>query len=349
MFAGRSRRAALFLPVAALLAASLAACGGSAGGSTTAATQTSGGLSGLAAAAKSEGSLTWYTSIPQAIATGEATAFQQKYGIPVKTVVLTSGLLTTRFSSEKDAGSNQADVLTVADGIFMSTAQQKKWLATLDKSTLTDLGALPAAAVHDSAYVLTGTQPIGISYDTDKVSSSKVKTWQGLLSSSLKGQLYLVDPTNVPSWLAELDLLREKYGDSFIKQLAAMNPNWVDSSVPGVQQVAAGAGQAVFPSLLSVSNPLKTQGASIDTVFPSPTTGVEQYTAASSTAAHPNAAKLFVDYLMTKAGQQIFNKDTAASPLGNLPGTLPMPKGYQSFDLAKAQADKQAILSLLGR
>jgi iron(III) transport system substrate-binding protein len=348
MFAGRRRRAALFLPVAALVAASMAACGSSSG-STAAAAQTSGGLSGLAAMAKSEGSVTWYTSIPQAIATSEATAFQQKYGIPVKTVVLTSGLLTTRFSSEKDAGSDQADVLTVADGIFMGTAQQKKWLATLDPAKLTDLAALPSTALRDKAFVLTGTQPIGISYDTGKVASGKVKTWQGLLSSSLKGQLYLVDPTNVPSWLAELDLLRQKYGDSFLKQLADMKPNWVDSSVPGAQQVAAGAGQAVFPSLLSVSNPLKTQGATIDTVFPSPTTGVEQYTAASSASPHPNAAKLFVDYLMTKAGQEIFNKDTAASPLGNLPGTLPMPKGYQSFDLAKAQADKQAILSLLGR
>src|SRR4051812_14281877 len=98
MFAGRRRRAALFLPVAALVAGSMAACATSSA-SSTAATQTSGGLSGLAAAAKSEGSLTWYTSIPQAIATSEATAFQQKYGIPVKTVVLTSGLLTTRFSS----------------------------------------------------------------------------------------------------------------------------------------------------------------------------------------------------------------------------------------------------------
>src|SRR3954471_11759888 len=99
MFAGRRRRASLFFPIAALVAASLAACGGS-GGTSAAATQSSGGLSGLASAAKSETTLTWYTSIPQAIATNVATGFQQKYGVSVKTVVLTSGLLATRFSSE---------------------------------------------------------------------------------------------------------------------------------------------------------------------------------------------------------------------------------------------------------
>jgi iron(III) transport system substrate-binding protein len=340
-------RAAVLVPIALGLAAALAACGSS--GSSSPQAASTGGISTLASAAKSEGSVTWYTSIPQAIATGEAQAFQTKYGVTVKSVVLTSGLLTTRFSTEKQAGNSQADVLTVADQVFMNSAVQNKWLATLSTSQLTALSAVPAADIHDSAYVLTGTQPIGISYNTSKLKASQVDSWQDLLSPALKGQLYVVNPTNVPSWLAMMDLLRQKYGPSFLKQLAATDPRFVDSSVPGAQQVAAGSGLAVFPSLLSVSDPLQAQGASIGTVFPSPTTGVEQYTAVSSTAVHPDAARLFTDFLMSQAGQVIFNKGTASSPLGSLPGTLPLPKGYQSFSLATAEADKQTLLSLIGQ
>jgi iron(III) transport system substrate-binding protein len=322
----------------------------SASASTAASTPASAGdITALEAAAKKEGSLTWYTSIPQAIATSEATAFKTKYGVTVTPIVLTSGLLETRFSSEKDAGNSGADVLSVADSIFMKSAATKKWLAALSTTELPSLAALDPKYILSSSFVLTGLQPIGISYDTSKLKASQLATWQDLLSPSLKGQIYLVDPTNVPSWLAEMDLLRKTYGDSYLKSLAANGPQFVDSSVPGAQQVAAGSGQVVFPSLLSVSNPLKAKGATIDTVFPSPTTGVEEDTAISSTAPHPSAAKLFLNFVMSMDGQVIFNAGTAASPLGALPGTLTQPAGYQSFDLATAEADKATILSLLGK
>ena len=343
----RGRSAALMAAALGITAVLAAACGSPPSGQSQ--TATAGGISSLTAAAKSEGSLTWYTSIPQAIATSVADGFQGRYGITVKTVVLTSGLLTTRFSAEKEAGNSQADVLTVADSVFMGDAVQKKWLASLNMKQLPSLSAVPAADIHHSAYILTGTQPIGISYNSGKLKASQVDRWTDLLSPALKGQLYVVDPANVPSWLAIMDMLRQKYGASFLKELAANQPKYVDSSVPGAQEVAAGSGLAVFPSLLSVSAPLQAQGAKISTVFPSPTTGVEQYTAVSSTAVHPDAARLFVDYLLSRDGQILVNKGTAASVLGNLPGTIPMPAGYQSFSLSTAETDKQTLLSLVGQ
>jgi len=234
MFLRTRGRAAVLLAMSLGLAGALSACGSS--GTHQAQAAPTGGISAVAAAAKGEGSLTWYTSIPQAIATAEAQAFQAKYGVTVKSVVLTSGLLTTRFSSEKEAGNSQADVLTVADSVFMNSAVQKKWLATLSTAQLPALGAVPAADIHQSAYVLTGTQPIGISYNTAKLKASQVDSWQDLLSPALKGQLYVVNPADVPSWLAIMDLLRQKYGPSFLKELAAAQPRFVDSSVPGLSR-----------------------------------------------------------------------------------------------------------------
>jgi iron(III) transport system substrate-binding protein len=263
-------------------------------------------------------------------------------------VVLTSGLLATRFSQEMSAGSSPADVVTLADPAFFADAKSKGWTAPLNDNDTPALADWPKSGVHDDSYVLVNIQPIGVSFNTDKATADQFKDWTFLKDPALRGQLYLVDPTNVPAWMANMDLLRKTYGDEFLKAIRAQKPKIVDSAVPGAQQVAAGSGILVYPSLLSVSLPLTSQGAKMDTVFPSPTTGVEQYTAISDKAPQPNAARLFVNWLLTKDAQQILNKGTGSSPLGDLPGTVPLPEGYQPADLSTATKDKGAILSDLG-
>jgi iron(III) transport system substrate-binding protein len=307
------------------------------------------GPGAIADAAKKEGKLVWYTSIPQAVSKTVTDGFTAKYGIPVESVVLTSGLLATRYSSEQDAGKTEGDVITLSDPIFFSNGVGKKWFADLNPADFNSLASWPKTGVHDNSWVLVNIQPVGLSFNTGKATAAEMSDWKALIDPKYKGQIYLVDPSNVPTWLATMRLLRQTYGDDYLKALLAQQPKFVDSSVPGAQQVAAGAGTIVFPSLLSVSNPLKTQGAPIDTVFPSPTTGVEQYAAVTAKAARPNAARLFVDYLLGTEGQTLVNKGTGASPLGSLPGTVPLPAGYKSPEVKEAVAEKAAILALIGK
>jgi iron(III) transport system substrate-binding protein len=345
MVLSTSRRRCTAGTVAAVLAAVLlSGCLSSSDGTAKAAA----GFDSIAKAAASEGSVTWYTSIPEAVSKGVADAFTSKYHLDVQMTVLTSGLLATRYSSEMSSGKSAADVVTLADPVFFKDAVAKKWVVGLDRSDEPSLEKWPAAAVRESSYALVNIQPIGVTFDTKKAKAADFATWQGLLAPALKGQVYLVNPANVPSWLAHMNLLRKTYGDGFLARLAAQKPKLVDSSVPGVQQVAAGSGTLVYPSLLSVSKPLADKGATVQTVFPSPTTGVEQFAAVSSSAPHANAARLFLDYLLTEEAQKILNKGTGSSPLGNLEGTVPLPKGYVSPDIDAAVAAKAQIVSGLG-
>jgi iron(III) transport system substrate-binding protein len=302
----------------------------------------------IADAAAEEGALTWYTSIPEGVSTTVVDAFEAKYDIPIEMIVLTSGLMTTRYATEMDAGNSPADVVTVADPVFFSDAVSKDWFETLDEEDLPALADWPEDAFREDAYALVNIQPIGVTIDTTKADPEDYDTWEALLDPSLKGQIYLVNPANVPNWLAHMQLLRDTYGDEFLTDLAAQEPKYVDSSVPGAQQVAAGAGTAVYPSLLSVSNPLKSQGATVDTVFPTPTSGVEQYAGISTGSPHPNAARLFLDYLLTEEAQTVINKNIGSSPLGDLEGTVPLPEGYTTPDVAGALEQKSEIMSLLG-
>ncbi len=306
------------------------------------------GFDAISDAAAEEGGLTWYTSIPEAVAQNVADDFEAEYDIPVEMVVLTSGLLATRYASEMDSGQSAADVVTLADPLFFEDAMEKGWVDTLDEDDTPSIADWPEDGVHDDAYVLVNIQPIGVTYDTTKAEAADFEDWGFLNDPAFKDQIYLVDPTNIPAWLANMQLLEKTYGEDFLPGLAAQNPKIVDSAVPGAQQVAAGSGTLVYPSLLTVSLPLSSQGASVDTAFPTPTTGVEQYAAVSSKAPDPNAARLFMNYLLTEDAQQVLNKDTGSSPLGDLPGTLPLPDGYESVDFGAAVEGKDEVLAQLG-
>ncbi|WP_156753640.1 ABC transporter substrate-binding protein [Actinokineospora pegani] len=333
------------LALSAVLTASLSGCFAS---DTDAAAGPESGFDAIQTAAKGEGTITWYTSIPEAVSTAAAKDFTEQHGIQVETIILTSGLLTTRYSTELSSGSSPADVVTVADPLFFADALSKQWIAEFTKGDTPALDAWPADYTKQNAYALVNIQPIGVSVDTTKVDVDKLKaSWEHLLDPAFRGQMYLVNPTNVPNWLAHMNLLRSTYGDDFLKRLGEQQPKLVDSSVPGTQQVAAGAGALVYPGLFSVSKPLSDKGATLDTVFPSPTSGVEQYAAISKGAPHPNAARLFLDYLLTERAQKIINKGTGSSPLGPLEGTLPLPEGYVTPDIAAALQVKDEILGLM--
>jgi iron(III) transport system substrate-binding protein len=311
-------------------------------------TESADGFDAISEAAADEGSVTWYVSIPEAVAKNVADAFEAEYDIPVEMVVLSSGLLATRYASEMDSGQSPADVVTLADPLFFQDAVEKDWVDGLDEEDAPALADWPADGVNDDAYVLVNIQPIGVTYDTTKADASEFEDWDFLNDPAYRDQVYLVDPTNIPAWLANMQLLEKTYGADFLSGIADLNPKVVDSAVPGAQQVAAGSGTLVYPSLLTVSLPLSSQGATVDTAFPQPTTGVEQYAAVSAKAPQPNAARLFMNYLMTEEAQTVLNKDTGSSPLGDLPGTLPLPEGYESVDFAAAVEDKDSILGQLG-
>jgi iron(III) transport system substrate-binding protein len=340
--------------VGAALACLLALSACMSSGSTSAASGSSAsagasGSSGVTATAQKEGTLTWYTSIPTAVATNVANAFKAKYGIAVNIVDETSGPMGARFSSEMTSGNSPADLLTIADPVFMSTASTKGWLATLSSAEIPALSTWPASGVTANQYILVGIQALGIMYNSTKLKASQVTSWQALTSKALTGNLDLVNPKGITSYLSLLQLLDKTYGDQFLRKIAAAHPALIDTGTDAAQQIVAGSRLGAFPSGPASIIGLKAQGAPIDLAVPTPTTGIEQFTAVSAKAPHPAAAELLAGYLMSQAGQEIFNKGTASSPLGNLPGTIPLPSGYQAPDITSTLKDEQKLLSLIGQ
>jgi iron(III) transport system substrate-binding protein len=141
-------------------------------------------------------------------------------------------------------------------------------------------------------------------------------------------------------------MLRQRFGESFLTRLKDQGA-MVASNAVGAQQVAAGAIAMFAPGTSNFAAPLKAQGAPIDFALPEPVVSIGAYAAYSQRAPNPNAARLIMNFCMTREGQTLFNKD-ATSPLGELPGTFPMPQQIVDTPLPILQEAQASILAALG-
>lgn len=302
----------------------------------------------LVEAAQNEGIVTWYVSIPDEPVQAAAAAFEEEYGIPVEVVRMGSPVLAQRYSTERDSGQSVGDLVTIPEAHVLDEYLEKGWIRELPADQVDNMADWPEEALHKDAYFLVNSQPIGVAYNTDKLSASDVESWEDLLDPKLKGEIDTADPQSFLSWTELLRILKEEYGEEFLEGLADNDIKKVDSAIPGTQQVAAGESLATFPSLPSVVNPLQESGAPVELAYLAPTTGVEQYTAVAESSPHPNAALLFANFLMSEKGQIALNEGFGISPLGELEGTLPEPEGYVTPDLSLALEEQDHLNELLG-
>lgn len=124
-----------------------------------------------------------------------------------------------------------------------------------------------------------------------------------MIDPKWKGKIIFSDPQISVNWGGWLKATHDVLGDSFIKSLATQDFQVVASTATGAQQIAAGAKDLNFPTASSFAQSLKAQGAPIEYVFMTDPTVVNQFNfGASATSPHPNAAKLFMDWLLSDAG-----------------------------------------------
>ncbi|MFE5703431.1 extracellular solute-binding protein [Rhodococcus koreensis] len=295
-------------------------------------------------AAQSERELTWYTALDPHVADSVIEAFNTRFpDVQINLLRLTSGQLTARYSQERSAGAVPADVITSGDDVFEEDGQTRGWFETNPE--------VPQLATWPKEYASNGSAivsilPLGIAYNTDSVASAP-QGWQDLLSDDYANQLQFGDPRNVPAYMQLAYLMREEYGDDFLREVRAQQPTVAPSIVNANQTVAAGGARAVLPGVLQMVEDLKDKGAPIDFVQPDNTVGIEFRTMISTQAAHPNAAKLFMDFMLGADGQRALNS-AAYSPLGEQFGAGSLPAGYRTVPTSEVKSSEPQILSLLG-
>ncbi|MBN9063381.1 MAG: hypothetical protein BGP06_09865 [Rhizobiales bacterium 65-9] len=302
----------------------------------------------ICAAGASEPKLIWYSSQDPSRNDAALAAFRKAYPkITIEAFRLATGQLAIRYASERQAGVINADIISLADPNFIADGFGKDWFVQFAKTDLPALAALDDRWFQKGS-ATTSISVLGYGYNSQMVGAKPPATWNDLLRPEYAGKIILGDPRAVPSYMALFRILKEELGEEFFTKLAAQKPVLVPSVVPATQQLAAGEVAIVVPSVLTTLRLLKLEGAPIEFVAPSPTTGNEFETVLSKGADSPNAAKCLYNFLFTEAGQKAYNGPTSVSPLANIPDTAPMPATYINPRILELPQYKDQIVKALG-
>lgn len=358
----RVLRVALAAATSALLAAACASCGSGSGSATNpansgGATATGAGAdasASLVAAAKKEGSITVYWSVDAVTAKNVADEFKKLYGITVNyNRIPDDGQLEARFESESKTGAPGADLVSSTDTPFFDAQAKSGNMVPVAKWGVPSVAKVPKSFQGD-AYVVAGLFTLNnVLVNTSKVPANEIpKTWQQLADSKWKGVQISDDPRQVDTTMSIFEELDKLYGDNYLRKLAHNSPEYIASLVDGAQSVASGEKSMAYGIGQIHINPLlaSAPNAPVKLVkLAGPVFGAQWPIALSAHAQHPEAAKLFLDWLFTPDGQKTFNKliGPAVVPGVSIPGFPALGNNYvQLQTVSKAEGNR--LLGLLG-
>lgn len=258
-------------------------------------------------AAQEEGETVSYSTQGLPISEAQQPIFADKYGIEfsVGPPVATTDMLE-RIQAEFRADAVQADILTVAD--FTVWLSEPDRFLDLDTAGLPNYESYPEKGKWKDKCVAVVIDPSTILYNTDLVDPADApKTWSDLLDPKWKGQLALTDPRAAPSYNSYMFALGNSpdYGLDFLEGIAAQEPALFDSGNPLAEQVSAGAYMIGLQPHVTNSAALIADGAPLKHVIPDdpPHGAAINCAGILADAPHPNAAKVFLNFLMSPEAQ----------------------------------------------
>ncbi len=150
--------------------------------------------------------------------------------------------------------------------------------------------------------------PIGILYNSETVKPVDVpKSLDDLLSPKWTGKLIMPDPASHTTTAQFLWNLRKFKGEKwldFVKALAKQQPRFVESLTPVTNMIIkaeAPVGIGLVNTIIQFKGPVAY--APLDKYLADPS-----YMSLSAKAAHPNAARLFIDYACSTEGQKAISE-----------------------------------------
>jgi iron(III) transport system substrate-binding protein len=264
----------------------------------------------LYAAAKKEGTLNLYWgSYEQQTIEAIRDAFKAKYpGIEVNLLRQASQTVYTRLRLELQNNAVQCDSLGTTN--LLHYIELKK-LGAIQPYKPANIDMVPQAFRSidpDNTYHVGAISLTTINHSS-KVTAPP-KSWQSLLEPAWAGKITTGSPAfsgDVASWVVAI---RKKYGDEFLRAFAKQKPKVGQSNVDTVTDILSGERQVGSAAPFSYSLTQKAAGNPIDVTVPEDDAILNLgLTAIPTKAPHPNAAKLFTDFLYSPETSQILSKN----------------------------------------
>ncbi len=285
-------------------------------------------------AAKKEGKLTWYVaqySTKQSEDHGQN--FTKRYpGVTVDVIRTTGQVAYARLTQDLRAGVAQCDMFTGTDiGHYVALKKNKQLLKYVPENHA-QLRKPYQDLDSDGYYFTTSANPTVIIYNTKLVKPEDApKNWPDLVDPKWTDKVAVAHPGfsgSMGSWTV---LMVKLYGWEYLDKLKKVDP-LIGRSLLDPPTILNAGERAVGISSMTTATKLFLDGNPIAIVYP--TDGVKLTLSASgipANAPHPNAAKLFANYLLSKENSELLVK-WGAQPLN---AAVVPPKGVPSIDEMK--------------
>lgn len=257
----------------------------------------------LVAAARRDGTVSWYNGyIGDTVAQDMAGRFQRAYpGVTVATVRSTSQVAFQRLRQDQAAGLRNCDVYSSSDISHFDDLQREKRLLAYTPASAARLDpALRGKDLWvDGQYYPALISMMALAYNSRVVAAAEApRNWPDLLDPKWRGKVAVGHPGfsgYAGTWAL---LMRQLYGDGFFERFAANQPLVGRSSNDSVTQLNSGE-RVVAASPAYVAIESGRRGNPVVVAYPTDGALLMVSPAAIlADAPHPAAAKLFMEWLL---------------------------------------------------
>jgi ABC-type Fe3+ transport system substrate-binding protein len=291
----------------------------------------------LAAAAKAEGRLTIYTGGSTLAPTVKA--FNDRFpGIDVRVVSAYSNVNDVKIDQQLREHNVSADIVsfqTVQDFVRWNDAGELLTYRFPDFALFD-----PHYTEANGAFVATSLFPLTYGYNPQLTEPADVpRSALDFLRPAFKGKAITCYPHDDDATLHLFYTLQRKYGWEFIDRYMANEPAFVEGHLGVAKAIAAGKSLVTFDCSAHMALDMREQNQPIAIAFSNvdPTPVFFNTSAILRAAPHPNAAKLFTGWYLSRE-QQVETGTWSARR------DVPPPRGYKSLASYQVASDYRSLM-----
>jgi iron(III) transport system substrate-binding protein len=285
------------------------------------------------AAARKEGKLVLSGPPSQQLRQTLPAAFKARYGIEMEYQAGRSAEAATRMRAERAAGINTIDAVLAGSQTMATIFYREKMLEPL-KPVLVLPEVLDGSKWKKGAlwfsepeelYILRISNTVTVMFhiNTDVVKPGDIRSVKDMLNPKWKGKIALQDPTIPGSGSNQAAHLYIQHGEDFIKRLYIEQKPMISRDT---RQLTDGLARGTYPIALGAEDAevdqLRKEGLPV-AVLPKLPDLYEEISAGFGQvglinhAPHPNAAKVFANWIASKEGSEVYARAMGVVPTRN--------------------------------
>lgn len=256
----------------------------------------------LVEGAKKETKLVFYTTIdlPQTIAVADA--FIQKYPfLGLELHPLETDTLVKKIQDEARSGMSTWDVLIGGGGSFQPLLEEKLIVSYHSPQREAVSDALNDSKGYWSGYYI---NPYVLGYNTTSVREGKIpKKYEDLLDPRWKGNQIAIDQEAHGLLRGLTSTWGQNKALAYLRRLAGQQPVMARASITAVDSLHTGDVSMVIARAPVIQGYKQKEDSPIEWTFLRPVVAQIDTVMLSAQSSSPNAARLFVDFILSKEGQ----------------------------------------------